>query len=147
MKRSVISLLTPFALLISCNSHETHNSMPKSPALPPPPFEAPTNPETKEIDNFSENDLLVGGYAPADIEDESAIKAKEMVIDAIYKKFPTRALVDKVEMQVQVVAGLNYKFRIEMSGPQATRDVFSGAVYRNLKDRFELTSLNQIHGK
>lgn len=120
--------------------------MPKSPALPPPPF-SPSEPNApSNIEEFQEDDLIVGGFAPMTDEDEHSIKAKEMVIDAIYKKFPTRALVDKVDMDVQVVAGLNYRFKIEMSGPMKSRDIFVGVVYRDLEDKFELTDLTQIQG-
>ena len=115
---------------------ETNNSIPKSPALPPPPFEAPIEEEPE--------DILVGGYVDADIDDEASLKAKNLMIDAIYKKYPTRALVDKVDMEIQVVAGLNYRFRVEMTGAQSTRDIFTGTVYRDIRDNYELTSLNKL---
>ncbi len=147
MKRTVISLSLATALLAGCQSYEPSNSMPKSPGLPPPPFTPSSEPDAPEAETFSEEDLIVGGYAPMNNEDEHSVKAKEMVIDAIYKKYPTRALVDKVETQIQVVAGLNYGFKIEMSGPKATRDIFEGVVYRDLEDNFELTSLSQLQGQ
>ncbi len=144
MRLISITLIVPASLLVACVSSKTSNSVPKSPALPPPLFNGPTTPEAPKPDDFTQNDILVGGYAPAAIEDEASIKAKEMVIDAIYKRFPTRALVDNVDMEIQVVAGLNYRFQIEMTGNQANRDVFTGVVYRDLDDNYKLTSLDRL---
>jgi|GEM_PF-1274422 len=144
MRLISISLIVPAFLLVACVSSKTSNPVPKSPALPPPPFNGPNTPEAPKPDDFTQNDILVGGYAPADIEDEASTKAKEMVIDEIYKRFPTRALVDKVDMEIQVVAGLNYRFQIEMTGNQANRDVFTGVVYRDLDDNYKLTSLDRL---
>ena len=67
-----------------------------------------------------------------------------MVETAIYKQYPTRALVDRVALETQVVAGLNYRFRVEMTGAPEARAIYSAVVYRNLDDDYELTTLDKL---
>lgn len=89
-------------------------------------------------------DQVVGGYGPGDVSEPGAKIAYDMVETAIYEQYPTRALVDKVALETQVVAGLNYRFRIEMTGAPEARAIYSAVVYRNLDDAYELTSLDKL---
>ncbi|MFC7291926.1 hypothetical protein [Hirschia litorea] len=149
MKFAPFTILMPIIALVGC-ANQTSTKMPKSPALPPPPFTAPsetTDNTPNELEENVDHNIIAGGYAPADLSDENATRAKELMIDTIYRKFPTRALVDKVSAEVQVVAGLNYRFRIEMTGMPRTRDIFTGVVYMDLKQKMTVTSLEQIQGQ
>lgn len=78
-----------------------------------PASEAPTAP--------SPPPMIVGGYSPADLSDASVKAAQALAEKEIYTRNPTRALVDKVSAETQVVAGKNYRFTIVMTG---------GATYR-----------------
>lgn len=148
MKFAPFVILMPIIALVGCAS-QSSTKMPKSPALPPPPFTTPNektdNMPTELEDDVSHN-MITGGYAPTDLNDENGTRAKELMIDTIYKKFPSRALVDKVSAEIQVVAGLNYRFRIEMTGMPKTRDIYTGVVYMDLKQKMSVTSLEQIQG-
>ena len=84
---------------------------------------------------------IVGGYAPADLADEGVKAALAVATDAIYTRDPTRALVEKTEAQVQVVAGLNYSFGITMTGGARYKVV----VYKPLGDaKMEVTSYEKV---
>ena len=87
---------------------------------------------------------LAGGYAAGDMQDEGAKKALQIATDAIYERFPTRALVDAVSLETQVVAGLNYRYRIEMGGSPDARAIFEAIVYRDLDDNYELNRLTKL---
>lgn len=87
---------------------------------------------------------LAGGYAPGDVSDPIAKAAYNMVQDAIYDQFPTRALVDVVTLETQVVAGLNYRFRVEMTGSADARAIYDAVVYRDLQGDLELTRLEKL---
>ena len=67
--------------------------------------------------------------------------ALAVATDAIYTRDPTRALVEKTEAQVQVVAGLNYAFDITMTGGAHYKVV----VYKPLGDaKMEVTSYEKV---
>jgi len=87
---------------------------------------------------------IAGGYAPGDVSDPTAKAAYAMVQDAIYDKYPTRALVDVVTLETQVVAGLNYRFRVEMTGSPQARGIYEAVVYRDLDGDLELTRLDKL---
>lgn len=90
------------------------------------------------------DEILVGGYGPGDPAEPGAKLAYQMVEKAIYERYPTRALVDVVTLETQLVAGLNYRFRVEMTGAPDSRAIFSAVVYRDLSDTYELTSLEKL---
>jgi hypothetical protein len=94
----------------------------------PPPVTAPTTP------------VVAGGYAPANLADESAKAAQAVAVNEIYARDPTRALVAKVTGEVQVVAGLNYMFTIVMSGGMTYRV----AVYRDLQGKMTVTGYDKL---
>ena len=71
----------------------------------------------------------------------AGVKAAQAVaVNEIYTQRPTRALVEKVGAEMQVVAGLNYRFTISMSGGAAYR----GEVYRNLQGEMSVSSLDRL---
>ena len=84
--------------------------------------------------------VITGGYSPASLNHEMTKAAQAVAVDAIYKRDPTRALVEKVEVELQVVAGLNYRFVITMTGG-ARYDV---TVYRKLDGTMEVTNYAKL---
>lgn len=100
--------------------------------------------EASEVAGEAEGSVMVGGYAPGDASTPGASVAYDMALEAIYAAYPTRALVDEVSMETQVVAGLNYRFRIEMTGAPESRSIYSVTVYRNLEDSYEVTDLTKL---
>lgn len=88
--------------------------------------------------------MIVGGFAPGDVSEAGAQVAYQMAADAIYAAYPSRALVDEVSLETQVVAGMNYRFRIEMTGAPEARDIYSVTVYRDLQDAYEVTDLSKL---
>ncbi len=96
-------------------------------ATPPTPMPTPEPP-------------ITGGYAPASLDDEMTKAAQAVAVDAIYTRDPTRALVDKVEAEMQVVAGMNYRFVITMTGGAR----FGVTVYRKLDGTMEVTDYAKL---
>lgn len=88
--------------------------------------------------------VISGGYGAANEEAPGLKEARELAVAEIYRRHPTRALVAKVETEVQVVAGLNYRFTITMSGDPVTAKRYAVAVYRDLQRRMSVTSLEAI---
>jgi hypothetical protein len=86
----------------------------------PPPFRGDT--ATKIVPSAStpapaaQRPVIVGGYAPADANDPDVKAAESLAISEIYKREPQRSIVENTTREVQVVAGLNYRFIIKMSG-------------------------------
>lgn len=91
-------------------------------ATPPAPMPAP-------------EPMVTGGYSPASLDDEMVKAAQAVAVDAIYTRDPTRALVEKVEAELQVVAGINYHFVITMTGGAR----YGVTVYRKLDGTMEVT--------
>lgn len=89
-------------------------------------------------------DVIAGGYGDGNLNEEGAQTALRLVETAIYDRYPSRALIDQVSLETQVVAGLNYRFRIEMSGAPESRAIYEAVVYRDLEDSYELTSLTRL---
>lgn len=83
---------------------------------------------------------VVGGYSPANLQDEMVKAAEKVATDAIYTRDPTRALVEKVEVEQQVVAGMNYRFTITMSGGAK----YGVTVYRDLDGKMEVTDYAKL---
>ena len=59
---------------------------------------------------------VVGGYSPADAANPDVAAAEKLAIDEIYRREPQRSLVESVTREQQVVAGMNYRFIVKMSG-------------------------------
>lgn len=84
--------------------------------------------------------VIAGGYGKANPDDARVKEAEDFAVAEIYKRNPTRALVETVDVQVQVVAGLNYAFDIKMTGN--TR--YKVTVYRNLQNEMSVTSYEKV---
>jgi hypothetical protein len=83
---------------------------------------------------------IAGGYAPASLDDEMVKAAQAVAVDAIYTRDPTRALVETVEVQQQVVAGMNYRFVITMTGGAR----YGVTVFRDLDGKMEVTDYAKL---
>jgi hypothetical protein len=67
--------------------------------------------------------VIVGGYSPANLGDADLMAAEKMAVDEIYRREPQRSIVETVTREQQVVAGMNYRFTIKMSGMNSYRVV------------------------
>jgi hypothetical protein len=85
--------------------------------------------------------VIAGGYGKADPADAGTKEAQAFAVAEIYKRNPTRALVEKADAQVQVVAGLNYEFDITMTGGSRYKIV----VYRTLQNALSVTSYEKLN--
>ncbi len=79
---------------------------------------------------------MTGAYGAADLNNEDVKAAQAIAVNAIYTRNPTRALVEKVNAETQVVAGFNYRFNIVMTGGTTYRIV----VFRSLQGEMSVTS-------
>lgn len=123
---------------------------PQTPPIPPEPAATPAPPASAPpaavaddeviIDDNAPRFPLTGGYAPADPADVGASAAQKIAIDEIYRRDPTRALVENVTRELQVVAGLNYRFVVTMSGGVKYRVV----VYRPLQGDMRVTEYEKL---
>jgi hypothetical protein len=117
-------------MLTACTPATEPTPAPETPAAeatPPTPMPAP-------------EPVITGGYAPADLADETVKAAQTVATDAIYTRDPTRALVEKVEAEQQVVAGMNYRFVITMTGGGK----FGVTVFRDLDGKMEVTEYAKL---
>src|SRR5262245_29349059 len=109
----ILGLLPGLVLLGACGS-----TAPEPPA--PPPFRGDTAtqvvPSASPPASASQRPVIVGGYAPADANDPDVKAAEAMAVAEIYRREPQRSIVEATTREVQVVAGLNYRFTIKMSG-------------------------------
>jgi hypothetical protein len=80
--------------------------------------------------------VMTGAYGAADLNNEDVKAAQAIAVNAIYTRNPTRALVEKVNAETQVVAGFNYRFNIVMTGGTTYRIV----VFRSLQGEMSVTS-------
>jgi hypothetical protein len=119
-------------------------------AQPAVPFEQPTptqRPGTQgaaaqpEIPPDS-RPTLVGGYSPANASDPELMSAEKVAIGEIYRREPQRGLVEDVQREAQVVAGMNYRFTVKMSGMNSYRVV----VFRPLQGEMMVTSFEKLSG-
>ncbi len=83
---------------------------------------------------------IAGGYAPANLANPDVAKAERLAVDEIYKREPQRSLVENVVREQQVVAGLNYRFTVKMSGQNSYRIV----VFRPLQGEMSVTSFEKL---
>lgn len=98
-----------------------------------PPASGPQLREEREA-------VIAGGYGKANPEDARVKEAEDFAVAEIYKRNPTRALVETVDVQVQVVAGLNYAFDIKMTGGSR----FKITVFRSLQNELSVTSYEKV---
>lgn len=97
------------------------------------PAAEPQVPEQREA-------VITGGYGKADPADARMKEAQDFAVAEIYKRNPTRALVESAEAQVQVVAGLNYAFDIKMTGGAH----FKVTVFRSLQNELSISSYEKV---
>jgi Cystatin domain len=83
---------------------------------------------------------MPGGFGPASLEDPQVKEASDLAISEIYKRDPTRALVESVSAEMQVVAGLNYVFQIKMTGGAT----FNVKVFRSLQNELSITNYEKV---
>ena len=87
---------------------------------PPPPFRGDTAtqivPSASTPAPAAQRPVIVGGYAPADANDPDVKAAESLAISEIYKRDPQRGLVESTTREMQVVAGINYRFIVKMTG-------------------------------
>jgi hypothetical protein len=65
-----------------------------------------------------------------------------VAIGEIYRREPQRGLVEDVQREAQVVAGMNYRFTVKMSGQNSYRVV----VFRPLQGEMMITSFEKLSG-
>jgi hypothetical protein len=86
----------------------------------PPPFRGDTAtqvvPSASTPPATAPRPVIVGGYAPADANDPDVKAAEALAVAEIYKREPQRSIVESTTRESQVVAGMNYRFNIKMSG-------------------------------
>jgi hypothetical protein len=92
------------------------------------------------IDDSAPRLPITGGYAPADRDDVGANAAEALAIAEIYRREPQRSLVESATRELQVVAGLNYRFVVKMSGANSYRVV----VYRPLEGDMRVTEFEKL---
>jgi hypothetical protein len=113
--------LFAFALLAGACANLPADNPPSAPSAAPSP-------------------VVVGGYAPADMNAPEVRAAYGVALGEVYKRNPTRALDEKKSAEQQVVAGMNYRFRIEMTGGA----VYSVTVYRDLQGAMAVSDYQKL---
>lgn len=84
----------------------------------------------------------MGGYSPADAANPDVAAAEKLAIDEIYRREPQRSLVESVTREQQVVAGMNYRFIVRMSGANS----YSVVVYKPLQGGMAVSSFEKLSG-
>jgi class 3 adenylate cyclase len=111
-----------------------------TPTPAPEPAPAPQPPAAEATPMPAPAPPITGGYSPANLDDEMGKAAQAVAVEAIYTRDPTRALVEKVEAELQVVAGVNYRFVITMTGGAR----YGVTVYRKLDGTMEVTDYAKL---
>lgn len=83
---------------------------------------------------------VAGGYGPANPSDPNLPDAERLAVDEIYRRDPQRSLVESVTREAQVVAGMNYRFTIRMSGTGTYRVI----VFKPLEGAMSITSFEKF---
>lgn len=83
---------------------------------------------------------MVGGYGPANLANPDVMAAEKLAIDEIYKREPQRGLVENVTREQQVVAGMNYRFIVKMTGMNSYRVV----VYKPLQGDMAVSAFEKL---
>jgi len=94
------------------------------------------NPEPTPAPASSTGPVIVGGYAPASGQEAGYAEAEALAIKTIYDRDPQRGIVTSKSAQVQVVAGMNFRFEIVMSSGQK----YHVTVYRDLQGKLSVTN-------
>lgn len=83
---------------------------------------------------------IVGGYGPADASNPDVAAAERLAVAEIYRTEPQRSLVENVTREQQVVAGMNYRFTIKMTGQNSYRVV----VFKPLQGEMSVTNVEKV---
>jgi hypothetical protein len=86
--------------------------------------------------------VVVGGYSAASATDAMVQAAEKLAIDEIYKREPQRSIVETVTREQQVVAGMNYRFNVKMSGVNR----YEVVVFRSLQGEMSVTGFTKLAG-
>ena len=88
---------------------------------------------------------VTGGYAPAAADDLGVKDAEQLAIQKTYEAHPTRMLATVTSREMQVVAGLNYRFEIGFGGGDKDfKKKYEVVVYSPLDGAMEVTSIKEI---
>lgn len=90
-------------------------------------------------DDSKPRPMLAGGYSKV-TSGPGVDEARDVAVNELYKRFPQRAIVEKVTVEQQVVAGMNYRFHFTMSGGAK----YEAVIFRDVGGRFSVTSLNAV---
>jgi len=85
---------------------------------------------------------LVGSYSPANESDPELMAAEKVAIGEIYRREPQRGMVEDIQREAQVVAGMNYRFTVKMSGQNSYRVV----IFRPLEGEMKVTNFEKLSG-
>jgi len=95
--------------------------------------------------SYAQNGQITGGYGKASVKDKEVVKAAKFAI--LSRNKTERSIITLLSIkkaQVQVVAGLNYELCLRVSvakgDKKATKQFVKAVVYRNLKNKYSLTS-------
>ena len=119
------------------NPPEAPSAAPAEPAAGPAPIVQSTPTQRAPA---GAPPVAVGGYSPADAADPNVAAAEKLAIDEIYRADPQRSLVESVVREQQVVAGMNYRFTVKMTGVNSYRVV----VFRPLQGEMSVTSFEKV---
>jgi opacity protein-like surface antigen len=137
MKRHI--LLASIALAVAATACAPAAAPPATePAAPA--AEADTATPAAVVEEPPVNIPVTGGYGPASLDDAQVKEASDFAVSEIYKRDPTRALVESVTAEQQVVAGMNYNFEIKMSGGAT----FHVTVHRNLQNEMSIGDYEKV---
>eukprot|EP00741_Cyanophora_paradoxa_P007713 tig00001187_g7462.t1 len=88
---------------------------------------------------------LPGGLFPASAKDEGVTEAAEFAVQEISNRsnsMKSLDLVQVLEVQRQVVAGLNFYLKLSVTTGDKNNQIYNAVVYRNLQGQFSLTSFS-----
>jgi hypothetical protein len=86
------------------------------------------------------NPTISGGFGEANESAPGYAEARALALRELKKKAPRRAKVETISSEVQVVAGLNYRFEIGLSNGQRWEVV----VFRNLQGRQSVSRIGKL---
>lgn len=142
--RATLAAILPVLWLTACHSPQAPGANQNDPT-PQNTTLSPGQPVTPETSPRQNPEVLpgpiVGGYGDAAETVPDLAKAKSLALKALAAKFPSDQPIDAVRSQIQVVAGLNYKFEILRHGTPGER--FEVVVYRDLQNHFSVTSVTR----
>ena len=83
---------------------------------------------------------LPGVDGLASLANPDVMAAEKLAIDEIYKREPQRSLVENVTREQQVVAGMNFRFTVKMTGMNSYRVV----VYKPLQGEMTVSGFEKL---